>query len=318
MRAGAVAGLGSVIVAAEAPLNAGVIERLFFRMSVADSPHFVRTVENRSGVIGVTGHGELFGSGVFDGVYNTDLRQRLRSQIHRAFALTAFHRAPRRVLMIGLGTGSWARILAGMPSVSELVVVEINPGYVQLLADHSEVADLTRLPNVRVVIDDGRRWLQRNPQERFDVIIANTVYHWRANASSLLSVEFLEIVRRHLTRGGLYYFNSTSEPRVQKTGAMAFPYAWRFAHLMAVSDSPLEPDLERWQSSLFDRQWMGVHALDRSSGEDMALVRDMVTDMRRELEPRDALLARTAALLPITDDNMGTEWAVPGRYRLLH
>jgi predicted membrane-bound spermidine synthase len=314
-RAAVLAALAALMVLGERPLFAGTLERLFVRPAGA-SPHFVRTIENRSGIIAVTESGELYGGGVYDGVYNTDLRQRLRNQIHRAFAVTLFHPSPRRILMIGLGSGSWARVLADDPLVEHITIVELNPGYVELLADHPSVADLPHHRKVRIEIDDGRRWLLRHRQEQFDVIVANTVYHWRANASSLLSVEFLDLIRQHLAPGGVYYFNSTSEARVQKTGAVTFPYGWRFAHLMAVSDRPIVPDLDRWRELLFDATRDRGSPLDPTRPEDVAFAHNLIGEMRRELEAREAILARTVDLDSITDDNMGTEWRVPGRYRL--
>jgi hypothetical protein len=42
----------------------------------------------------------------------------------------------------------------------------------------------------------------------------------------------------------------------------------------------------------------------------------MLDFLETDLESREAILARTSALLPVTDDNMGTEWRLPKRYRL--
>jgi predicted membrane-bound spermidine synthase len=294
----------------------GLWEKLFFRTEVAASPRFAEVVENRAGVIGVTPEGVLYGGGVYDGSYNTDLRARRQNQIHRAYAIGAFHPAPRRVLMIGLGSGSWARVIADHPSVEALTVVEINPGYVELVARHASVADLLSHPRVTVEIADGRRWLQQHPEEQFDLVVANTVYHWRANASSLLSVEFLQLVRRHLRPGGLYFYNTTSEGRVFKTGVDAFPYAWRLAHLLIVGDAPFAPDLDRLGAQLRAYRLRGSAVLDGTRSEDLAVIDSILDDMRRELEGRDGILARTGDLAPITDDNMGTEWRLPPRYRL--
>jgi SAM-dependent methyltransferase len=304
------------MLASGRPLFAGVHERLFFRERYAASSSFVEVVENRSGVIGVTADGSVYGSGVYDGVYNVDPGRFGLGQIHHAYGIGAFHPAPRRVLMIGLGAGSWGTIVANHPSVEQVVIVEINPGYVQLLSRHAAVAGLATHPKAEFAIADGRRWLQRHSGEQFDLVIAHTVYDWRANASSLLSVEFMQLIGRHLAPGGLYYFFSTSDPRVQKTAAVVFPHAWRVADMMVVGDAPIHMDFDRLRRQMADFRIDGRRVLDLSIDEDGATLTRMLDFLETDLESREAILARTSALLPVTDDNMGTEWRLPKRYRL--
>jgi spermidine synthase len=208
-----------------------------------------------------------------------------------------------------LSTGSWAEVIARHPRVEQVTIVEINPGYLQLLPQYPEVAPLLHDPRVRIVIDDGRRWLARNAGERFDLIVANTTYDWRANATSLLSIEFLDLVRAHLNPGGVYYYNTSGEPRVQRTGAGHFPFAWRVNNMLAVSDAPLVPDPERFRQVLRDYRSRGSD--DGSGGPDETTARRMSDTLLGELESRDSLLARTAGLAIVTDDNMGTEWTLP-------
>ena len=64
---------------------------------------------------------------------------------------------------------------------------EINPGYLQLITQEPEVASLLINPKVTIVTDDGRRWLDRNPERHFDAIVSNTTYYFRANVTNLLS-----------------------------------------------------------------------------------------------------------------------------------
>jgi hypothetical protein len=59
----------------------------------------------------------------------------------------------------------------------------------------------------------------------------------------------------------------------------------------------------------------GTAALDPDSADDERLRHLVIEDIRQDLEPRDRILARTAGLSPITDDNMGTEWQLSARYR---
>jgi len=94
--------------------------------------------------------------------------------------------------MIGLASGSWAQVIANDSEVESLTIVEINPGYLPLVAQRPAVRKLLQNPKVAIVIDDGRRWLLHHPERKFDLVVSNTTWNWRANASNLLSIEFLE------------------------------------------------------------------------------------------------------------------------------
>jgi spermidine synthase len=86
----------------------------------------LHVVENRNGVIGVTQDGAVFGGGVYDGYFNVDPIND-SNLVVRAYALNAFCPLPKRVLVIGLATGSWAQIFANQPQLEQLDAVEINP-----------------------------------------------------------------------------------------------------------------------------------------------------------------------------------------------
>ena len=94
------------------------------------------------------------------------------------------------------------------------MIVELNPGYLQLIAQYPQVASLLRNPKVKIITDDGRRWLLANPHQAFDAIVMNASFNWREHESNLLSVEFLNIARAHLCPGGVLYYNTTSSPEV--------------------------------------------------------------------------------------------------------
>ena len=105
--------------------------------------------------------------------------------------------------------------------VEKLTIVEINPGYLTLIGRHEEVAVLLTDPKVEITIDDGRRWLLRHAQ-RFDVIVMNTTYHWRAHSTAILSKEFLELVSVDLQPYGVFFFNLTGSLEAQRTGSRCF------------------------------------------------------------------------------------------------
>jgi spermidine synthase len=299
------------------PLSATVLETLFWKGSPAAKP-FVHTVETRSGIITVTGDGTVFGNGMYDGQFNTDLKQDTNG-IVRPYALSLFHPAPREVLMIGLSSGSWAQVLANNPNVASLTIVEINPGYLGLIKREPEVASLLTNPKVKIVVDDGRRWLRANRARRFDAVVSNTTFYFRAGVTNLLSTDFLGIIRRHLNPGGVFFYNTTGSARVQRTGCAAFAYGARFTNHMVLSDSPIAWDFPRWRRTLESYRIDGMPIFDVARDEDRgkldglsawesSLAPGKEGAAGRQIEPCPDVLARTTGERVITDNNMGSEW----------
>jgi spermidine synthase len=293
-----------------------VVETLQWKGAVEAEP-LVRVVENRSGIITVAADGRVFGNGIYDGRFNTDLKHDTNG-IVRPYALSLFHPAPRDVLMIGLSSGSWAQVIANNPQVASLTVVEINPGYFTLIASEPEVASLLVNSKVSIVIDDGRRWLRANRGRRFDAIVSNTTFHFRANVTNLLSAEFLDLIKDHLNDGGVFFYNTTDSARVQRTGCLSFGEGARFINHMVVSSRPIRWDFARWRHTLEAYRIDGRPVFDTSRSEDRRQL-DQLQSMSAsfgvrnepQIEPCRDVLARTAGKAPVTDDNMGSEWRIP-------
>lgn len=292
-----------------------IYERLLYQSELKDDTRFADLIETKSGVIAVTQDGTVYGGGAYDGRFNTSIVYD-RNGILRAYGIGALSPKPARILMVGLASGSWAQVIAHLPGVESLTIVEINPGYLTLISRHEEVRDLLTNPKVHIDIDDGRRWLNRHPDQRFDVVVQNTTWHWRAHITNLLSVEYMNLVRAHLAPGGVFFFNSTSSADVQKTAATEWPYALRVYNFMAVSDAPLAFDKGRWEHVLQTFSMDGTPAIDRSTKNGQELYDELLayadtihaepTD--RGLESRESVLARTHDARIITDDNMVPEW----------
>jgi hypothetical protein len=188
---------------------------------------------------------------------------------------------------------------------------------VEVIRRYPEVAPILSNPKVEIVYDDGRRWMARNRGRKFDLIVADTTYSWRAHATNLLSVEFLELARQLLNPGGVLYYNTTFDPDAQHTGATVFPYALRFGPLLAVSDSPLELDRNRWRRVAMYYKLEGRPMFGFSKPEDVNLFADLMhwpdtlpgdAYVSEGMETRDNLLRRTAGRGIVTDDNMLVEW----------
>jgi hypothetical protein len=76
--------------------------------------------------------------------------------------------------MIGFSSGSWAQVITNNPDVASLTVVEINPGYLGLIANEPEVTSPLGNPKVTIVTDDGRRWLRGN-RGKHAIVVGETV-----------------------------------------------------------------------------------------------------------------------------------------------
>ncbi len=301
-------GLAALSIALAVASAPRLFDRLWERLQFGPRSagmRFAEVVENRHGVIAVTEGGAVYGGGAYDGAFSTDL-VRDPNGIWRAYDVLGLHPAPRDVLVVGLGSGSWARVLQALPGVERLTLVEINPGYLQLIRERSGFAELLTDPRVEVVVDDGRRWLARNPGRTFDVIVANLTLHWRAHATNLLSTEFVQLIKDHLAPGGVYYFNSTGSQGAADTARAAFASGLQLDHFIAVSDRPLRFDADRVRTIVPTLRLSGRPVLDVSDPAQRARLEWVAT------APRDRPAPRPGARL-VTDDNMATEWHLPLR-----
>lgn len=270
-------------------------------------PPLKHVVENRVSIITVkqSEAGDvIYGGGIYDGRFNIDPLNNSNG-ILRAYYAACLHPKPRRVLEIGLSSGSWAKVLASHKGVKELITVEINPGYLEVISKHPIVSDLLDNPKVKIINDDGRKWLRQNPNEKFDIIVMNTTFHWRANATNLLSQEFLRLAKSHLTEGGVIYYNSTGSQDVPFTTASVFKHVVQFANFYAGSDWPFNLNELQRRSALLnfiDNQGSPILAGSQQHHKVLDhLAKKELTDIGPKL--RQSVYLRT-----ITDDNMLTEY----------
>ncbi len=234
--------LGAVLVAQPLPVISKVAA------DVEDTRPIRQLIQNKHGILHTLAHDEgdiTYGGNAYDGRVNVDMN--LNSNLlDRAYLMAVLHPAPKRVLVIGLSTGAWTQAILGFPGVEQVDVVEINPGYRDLIASHPAVAPLLKDPRVRLHIDDGRRWLRAHREARYDLIFQNTTYHWRAYTSLLLSREYLQEMSRHLAPGGIVAMNTTDSLDAYATALDVFPHVARYLNFAYMSNQALQrrPDAE--------------------------------------------------------------------------
>jgi spermidine synthase len=199
-------------------------------------------VENHFGIVHVSSYPDdadnTFGGNAYDGKISVTFVPDPNS-VYRVFALAAIHPEARTVLTIGLSTGAWAAVLAGFPNITRIDAVEINPGYLEIIPKYEEVKGILTDPRLMIHIDDGRRWVRRNPDANFDLIVINTTWHWRSYASLLLSDDFVKICKSRLLPGGVFAYNTTDSPDAFETVAREFKFAYRLGNFVIGSDREL-------------------------------------------------------------------------------
>lgn len=296
---------------------------------------FTQIIESRSGVITIDEKQRIFGGGSYDGIVSTSPMD--YSWLVRAYALSAMHPNPEEVLVIGLSGGSWAQITAANPAVKRVVCVEINHSYVDVIASHDAVSSLLKNPKVEIVIDDGRRWLERNPERKFDAILMNTTQHYREYASNLLSREYLQLAARHLKPGGIFQYNATDSLRAHRTALDVFPSVMLLLNNLVIWNGEPRWDNAHWEQVLRDYRIDGkpVFNFDNAADRDVfARFMSLGASAGREQaeliqqEPWKSLWSSPADLgsfrlrnraqleaacdaaraEPITDDNLGHEY----------
>jgi spermidine synthase len=114
------------------------------------------------------------------------------------------HPAPKRSLVIGLGTGMTAGFLGAIRTMERVDVAELEPSilHVARVAAKANLDVLSR-PNVTVHIGDGRE-LVLSARGLYDVIASEPSNPYRAGVASLYTKEFYEAVAAHLAEGGVF------------------------------------------------------------------------------------------------------------------
>ncbi len=127
----------------------------------------------------------------------------------------------RRILILGLGGGSVARIARALAPDAEIVGVEFDPEVVRLARAHLELDSL----DVRVEIADALAWL-KTAKGRFDAILED-VFIGRGDdvhKPDWIPEPAHRLARARLARGGVFVSNTLDEhAEVAREMRAAFP-----------------------------------------------------------------------------------------------
>jgi spermidine synthase len=114
------------------------------------------------------------------------------------------HPAPKSVLVVGFGAGVTAGSFVLHPSVTRIVICEIEPLIPRMVAPYfsKENYDVVKDPRVQIVYDDARHYILTT-DDKFDVITSDPIHPWVKGAASLYTKEYFELVKAHLNPGGV-------------------------------------------------------------------------------------------------------------------
>jgi spermidine synthase len=153
---------------------------------------------------------------------------------------------PERVLVIGFGGGYTTLFFKALPSVDEIVVVELLGDIKPFLTENLESARVTLAdPRVTYIVDDGRRYLNAFPDEKFDLIAIDPLREHFAGHNNLYSTEAMQLYLEHLRPGGVLCAWMMEDHIVPNTIARVFPYADQYLNELTIaSNAPISYNSE--------------------------------------------------------------------------
>jgi len=134
----------------------------------------------------------------------SSLPQDMRLQKMLAHLPALVHPNPQSVLVVGFGAGVTAGSFLHYPSVTRLVVCEIEPLIPEVVSTWfvKENNNVAKDPRTQIYFDDARSFVLTS-DEQFDVITSDPINPWVKGAASLYTREYFQAVKAHLKPGGV-------------------------------------------------------------------------------------------------------------------
>lgn len=112
-------------------------------------------------------------------------------------------RNPKKVFVLGTGSGMTLGATSVHPGVERIVLAEIEPKVLGVARTFSKYNhDVLENPKLKIVFDDGRNFLLTT-REKFDVITADPIHPWFSGAGYLYTQEYFRLAADRLRPGGI-------------------------------------------------------------------------------------------------------------------
>lgn len=268
--------------------------------------------ENKHGFIQVYDQGKdlvVYGANVYDGKLNTNIFHNSNG-IDRAYLLPVLKPDAQEILVIGLSTGSWVKVLSMMPNLKKITVIEINPAYIDLIKTDPIVSDILKDKRIEIIFDDGRKWVKKQPEKKYDIILMNTTWSWRAYASNLLSQDFLIMLKPRMKNDGILFYNTTQSIDAYYTANQVFPNVYQYKFMVLNAMQPISlPNHEYMQTQLCKLVRHSTQTPIFKDANECSSAADII--LKTSLTPYAEMDLSQFPYHPpevITDDNMITEY----------
>jgi spermidine synthase len=193
---------------------------------------------------------------LINGVGITSLTPITKAMAH--FPLAFLDHSPRNVLVICFGMGTTFRSLLSWGQ--RTTAVDLVPSVPKMFPYyHPDGPELLRSPLAHLVVDDGRRYLERT-SEQYDLITIDPPPPVEAAGSSLLySKEFYAIARKHLAPRGILqqWLPDTDDLLVRSSVARAIQESFPFVRVF----HSLEDNGYHFLASDWQLPELGAHEL---------------------------------------------------------
>jgi spermidine synthase len=183
-------------------------------------------------------------------------RQDVQCQYTLGHLPMLLHPDPKRVFVLGLGTGMTLGAVSVHPEAEQVVLAEIEPSVAPAARTFARFNhDVLDSPKLRTVFADGRNYLL-TAREPFDVITADPIHPWTRGSAYLYTREYYQLAADRLTPGGvmtqwlpIYELTPRDVATVVRTFQEAFAYSvlWltQYDAELVGSNSPIVIDEER-------------------------------------------------------------------------
>jgi spermidine synthase len=177
------------------------------------------------------------------------------------------HPAPKRAMVVGLGTGSTAGWLGAVPSIERVDVAELEPAIVDVARACAAVnRNVLDNPKVHVTLGDAREQLLTT-RRTYDIIFSEPSNPYRAGISSLFTSDFYRAIDARLADGGLflqwvqaYAVDAQTVRTVYATLASVFPHIETFVTqeadlLLVATRAPLTVDVAQLRTRIAEEPY---------------------------------------------------------------